>query len=175
MKAAQWMNIPIIVYYHWSITAEEKQAIAKGKANILNAFEESFLREDSGFVFPSELLRGIVSKKFWVYFFDSQKLSITDSRSKKIRVGFVMRWCNVKNKDFVIQFIEYIRSHDLNYTVYLITDKEEIAMKDIGWISENIIIHTQLEYKELAIFLHEYDFLAMSFYSFFQLSIFTHY
>ena len=43
-----------------------------------------------------------------------------------------MRWCNVKNKDFVIQFIEYIRSYDLNYTVYLITDKEEIAMKDIG-------------------------------------------
>ena len=171
MKAAQWMNIPIIVYYHWSITAEEKQQIVKGKANILNAFEESFLREDSGFVFPSELLRGIVSKKFWVYveslhykiipnsvplyFFDSQKLSVTDSRNKKIRVGFVMRWCNVKNKDFVIQFIEYIRSHDLNYTVYLITDKEEIAMKDIGWISENIIIHTQLEYKELAIFLHE--------------------
>ncbi|MCB9804629.1 hypothetical protein H6769_03195 [Candidatus Peribacteria bacterium] len=58
------MNIPIIVYYHGSITAEEKQQIAKGKANILNAFEESFLMADSGFIFPSELLRGIVPKKF---------------------------------------------------------------------------------------------------------------
>ena len=128
MKAAQWMSIPMIVYYHGSITAEEKQSIVKGKANILHAFEESFLMLDSGFVFPSELLRGMVSKKFWayveslhykiipnsvpLYFFDSQKLSVTNSRSKKVRVGFVMRWCNVKNKDFVIQFIEYIRSYD---------------------------------------------------------------
>ena len=49
-------------------------------------------------------------------------------------------------------FVHYIQSKDLNYRVYLITDKEERVRKDIK-DSKYFTIHEQLHHKELNQFL----------------------
>ena len=134
--------------YHGSITEEEKPDITKGKASILHAFEKSFLKQEYGYIFPSLLLKTMICERFSLdpdsifhriipnsvpqYFFHSPKPPILGiNKSPVIRIGFVMRWCNVKNKEFVVRFIRHIQSMGLEHIVHLITDKDESIIREI--------------------------------------------
>lgn len=44
-----------------------------------------------------------------------------------------MRWCSVKNRQFVTDFIGHVRKeHPGEYEFLLITDKEKVAASEIG-------------------------------------------
>lgn len=168
MRAASYFNIPVIVYYHGSITEEERSTTKDNPLHILFAFEASFLQPEFHYIFPSLLLQDLICTRFWIdaatihseilpnsvpkYFFRlHQKQSFL--KRGKIRVGFIMRWCEVKNKAFVLRFIRYAQENLPHYEIYLITDKEEQAIREIGDMQQ-VFLCPQLQHEPLGDFLH---------------------
>lgn len=71
-----------------------------------------------------------------------------------------MRWCAVKNKQFVKQFATYIATRqDVDIQLVLITDKDASDIyADIGE-NAHVSVHKQLSHKKLRTFFRNIDIL----------------
>lgn len=171
MQASEKRSIPMVLYYHGSISLEEKNSIDNW-ATIIKDFEKSFIDEKKWFIFPSLLLKNevwnllninrenmhsaIIPNSVPLHFFGFPRKTNNHIEDRTINIWFIMRWCDVKNKKFVVSITKYIQENNLNYVINLITDKEDVARKQI-WSDKNLVVHPNLKHMELRSFIRKMD------------------
>lgn len=131
LQAARQKNIPYVVYVHGSVVQEGK-GLSNSKLSLLKEVEKDFYDENMDYIFPStsamnEIMFSDKSNpdKFHVIcnsldevFFVSKK-----SRNGKLNtVGFVLRWEEVKNTDFILDFIKFNKTASNPYYIKIVSD-----------------------------------------------------
>lgn len=134
LQAARQKNIPYVVYVHGSVVQEAK-GVSGPIFSLLKEMEKDFYAEKAHYIFPSRVaLKGTLfydherSDTFHVIhnpldevFFTSKKPKNTSTNTANT-IGFVLRWEEVKNTDFILEFIKYNKTAPNPYTIKVVSD-----------------------------------------------------
>jgi len=149
--AAKLFSVPIILHYHGIIT-KETETWDLHSHSLMRQMEQTFDNSRLYYIFPSNLAKEVVESEVFghrvnqsvilhnpipAHFFDIDTLGGTRN------VGFVARWTNVKNIDFIKKFVKLNRKNNNFFNINMVTDINQIPDKDKG-ISETINLHSPM-------------------------------
>lgn len=133
VMAARSLRLPVVLYYHGSLTKETEHWKEDGAKNILASMEASFDRADIRYIFPSQLIKKHVETEVFrhpIYRRHAAVLpnAIPDAffkaqgRKTKRRIGFVGRWTRIKNTAFLVRLVEINRKAGSPFEIHVLTD-----------------------------------------------------
>ena len=133
VTAAHALHIPIVLYYHGSLTKETEHWKEPKARKILRSMEAAFNKTGIRYVFPSVLIKDFVEQHVLgrkLYQKNAVVLpnpipeeffSVT-IRSSRRRIGFVGRWTRIKNTAFLERFVEINHKAGTPFDIYVLTD-----------------------------------------------------
>ncbi|MCK9351933.1 MAG: glycosyltransferase family 4 protein [Candidatus Paceibacterota bacterium] len=131
LQAARQKNIPYVVYVHGSIVQEAK-GVSEPILSLLKEMEKDFYSENADYIFPSiAALKGTVFSgranpdKFHVIYNSLDEAFFVPKKPRtniQKTVGFALRWEEVKNTDFILDFIKYNRTAPNPYQIKVVSD-----------------------------------------------------
>lgn len=133
MMAARSLRLPVVVYYHGSLTKETEHWDDLRARALLWHMEASFDRADMRYVFPSELIKSYVEREVFQRPVSRRRAVVLPNpvpeaffrargRQAKSRIGFVGRWTRIKNTAFLVRFVEINRKAGEPFEIFVLTD-----------------------------------------------------
>lgn len=133
VMAARSLRLPVVLYYHGSLTKETEHWKEKNSKHLLRQMEASFDRVDIKYLFPSELIKDFIEQKVFRHPLYRRHVVVLPNpipeaffrakrRAAKQRVGFVGRWTRIKNPAFLVRFVELNRKAGEPFEIYVLTD-----------------------------------------------------
>lgn len=133
VMAARSLRLPVVLYYHGSLSKETEHWEDAAARRMLRRMEASFDRADIKYLFPSELIKEYVEREVFCHpiyrnhavvlpnpipeaFFRARR------RTNKHRIGFIGRWTRIKNTAFLVRFVEINRKAGEPFDIYVLTD-----------------------------------------------------
>jgi glycosyltransferase involved in cell wall biosynthesis len=131
LQAARQKNIPYVVYVHGSVVQEAK-GVSEPALSLLKEMEKDFYDKNAHYIFPSiAAMNGTVfsdranPEKFHVIYnsLDESFFVSKQPRNDTIKtVGFALRWEEVKNTDFILDFIKFNSTAPNPYRIKIVSD-----------------------------------------------------
>ncbi len=133
VMAARSLRLPVVLYYHGSLTKETEHWEDAHARRMLRRMEASFDRADIKFLFPSELIKKYVEREIFCRPLHRTHVVVLPNpipeaffrarrRTSKHRIGFVGRWTRIKNTAFLVRFVEINRKAGEPFDIYVLTD-----------------------------------------------------
>ena len=153
-------NIPMVLHYH-GILSKEVSHYPVDKIELVTQMEKTFDNDRLLYIFPSNIAQKAVEDDVFGHkIFKSAVLSnpIPDHFFKvkqighKKEVGFVGRWSNIKNTDFIKKLARYNKSKQEKYNINVVTNKKETKRKTSSKSSNNINFIKPMDNYKLADF-----------------------
>lgn len=131
LQAARRTATPYVVFVHGSVV-EEAKGSPEPLLKLVSAMERDFFDPSASYIFPSRVAlertsfgeqadQGrfhVISNALDETFFISGHSPVGDP----IRVGFVLRWEEVKNTKFILDFIDHNERASHSYSVVVVSD-----------------------------------------------------
>lgn len=140
--AARSLRLPVILYYHGSLTKETEHWKEPNARKLLREIEASFDTRGVKHIFPSVLVKDFVEQYVFVRRLYRKNVAVLpnpipeeffSARSNKSRrrIAFVGRWTRIKNTAFLERFAELNHKAGKPFDVYVLTDTKsrELAGK----------------------------------------------
>lgn len=131
LQAARQKNIPYVVYIHGSIV-QEAGGLPPAVLSLLKETEEDFYAENVRYIFPSTAaMNGTVfsdranPEKFHVIYNSLNESFFVPRKSRDDNtktIGFALRWEEVKNTGFILDFIKFNRTALNPYHIKVVSD-----------------------------------------------------
>lgn len=131
LQAVRQKNIPYVVYVHGSVT-RESQGLSDHISSLLIEMEKDFYAKNVDYIFPSIVaLKGMsfldneANDNFHVIYNSLDQAFFTPKEiqgKKTYTIGFVLRWENVKNTDFILDFIKLNKNSTEPYRIKIVSD-----------------------------------------------------
>ena len=135
MLAAHSLQLPVMLYYHGSLTKETEHWKEAGAREILRKVEASFDRRRVKYIFPSILVKDFVEQHVYMRRLYRKNVAVlpnpipeeffsAESRKSRRRIGFIGRWTRIKNTAFLERFVELNHKAGKPFDIYVLTDPE---------------------------------------------------
>lgn len=133
-QAGNSLGIPMILHYHGILTMETRHYPQKSQ-QIIKKLEQSFDNEKLLYIFPSNLAKDTVENVVFGHKISRSAIipnSIPDHffKIKKIgpkeNLGFVGRWSEIKNPQFIIELSKKKKVEYGDYCLNIISDKKRV-------------------------------------------------
>lgn len=131
LQAARRKNIPYAVYVHGSVVQEAK-GLSAPVVTLLKEMEKDFYAENVNYIFPSAIAQtGVLFSdssrpdRFHVIYNSLDEvffISKSPQNNNPYVVGFALRWEEVKNTDFILEFIKFNRTAPNPYCIKVVSD-----------------------------------------------------
>jgi glycosyltransferase involved in cell wall biosynthesis len=135
MMAARSLRIPVVLYYHGSLTKETAHWDDPRARRLLTRLEASFDRADVKHIFPSALIKEFVEREVFLRPLPRRSAVVLPNpvpeaffrargRKTKPRIAFVGRWARVKNPAFLVRLVALNRRAGSPFEIWVLTDPE---------------------------------------------------
>ena len=132
-NAAQLLRLPLILYYHGSLTKETSHWQNEKNRRLMHGIEASFDRWDMRYIFPSKLIKSLVEKEIFQHHLGPRRAIVLPNPipqefftarryAKKQNVGFVGRWTHIKNTSFIKRLVDMNHREGGPLNMHLVTD-----------------------------------------------------
>lgn len=131
LQAARQKNIPYVVYVHGSVVQEAK-GLSERVLSLLKEMEKDFYDDNADYIFPSTAaMNGVLFShranpdKFHVIYNSLDESFFVPKKPRNDgtkTVGFALRWEEVKNTDFILDFIKFNRTTPNPYLIKVVSD-----------------------------------------------------
>jgi glycosyltransferase involved in cell wall biosynthesis len=133
MMAARSLRLPVVLYYHGSLTKETAHWDDPRARRLLTRLEASFDRADIRHIFPSALIKDFVEREVFLRPLPRRHAAVLPNpvpeaffrargRKTKPRIAFVGRWTRVKNPAFMVRLVELNRRAGNPFEIWILTD-----------------------------------------------------
>lgn len=133
VMAARSLRLPVVLYYHGSLTKETEHWRELESRRLLMRMEASFDRADIRYIFPSALIKEYVESQVFRRPLLQRNVAVlpnpipeaffkAQARKSKRRIGFVGRWTRVKNTAFLVRLAEINRKAGSPLDIHVLTD-----------------------------------------------------
>lgn len=167
LQATRQLNIPHIIYYHWVYRKEAHYTNDDQKIHLAYIIESDFLQWSAQYIFPSQLTKETVRTHYdhifdhtkthiihngvpWYYFKQKYPLRSHD----RIRVWFCMSRSLVKNKDFVLRFIQENINHWSPFDIHIVSRGN---LSELDHLKDHITLREPMSHDKLPTFFQSID------------------
>ncbi|HYK07973.1 MAG TPA: N-acetyl-alpha-D-glucosaminyl L-malate synthase BshA [Candidatus Eisenbacteria bacterium] len=158
--ASKSFQIPTVIHYHGIITKETETWDAHSHL-LMKQMEQTFDNSRLQYIFPSVLAKEVVEKEVFghpiaqsailpnaisSHFFDIPVGKISKN------IGIVGRWTNIKNPQFVKDFIAYNKKNNNYFDIFVITDMKDVSPEDEKFLRKSVHLFEGMSPADLGAF-----------------------